>query len=74
MPWLRVTIITILAFILFYLRMVSYYGVAQIGNDLYVHFLAVIIYISVMVYTKELLDRLEFANLILISNQEKHWQ
>lgn len=57
LPWYQVTLITFLSFLLFYLRLWSHFGVSKIRNDVYIHFLTVIIIIGIIVRSKESLDR-----------------
>ena len=66
LAWYQVTCITIGSFLLFYLRLVCHFGQAKIRNDLYIHFLTVIIIIAIIVRAKESLDRQQFQNLQII--------
>ena len=57
LPWYKVLFITIISFMIFYIRIAMHFGVANIRNDLYVHFTVVVFIIGIIVRQKESLDR-----------------
>ena len=49
LAWYKVVGISVLSFMLFYIRIVMHFGVANIRNDLYVHFTTVVFIIGIIV-------------------------
>ena len=58
LQWHKVMGITSGSFLLFTLRLWTHYGPYKIRDDLYIHFLTVVVIIGIIVRSKELLDRL----------------
>jgi hypothetical protein len=73
LSWQKSVGITALSFILFAVRLWSHYGIGKIRDDLYIHFVSVLLIICIIVRSKETLDRVQFQNLMIIKRQAKHW-
>jgi len=57
LPWQKSVGITAASFAVFAARLWSHYGIAKIKDDLYIHFSSVVLIISIIVRSKESLDR-----------------
>ena len=57
MSWYHVSAITFGSYLLFVFRMWIHFGLSNVRNDVYIHFLTVVIIIGIIVRTKESLDR-----------------
>lgn len=57
LPWYHVSAITSGSYLLFIIRMWLHFGIENVRNDVYIHFLTVVIIIGMIVRTKESLDR-----------------
>lgn len=57
LSWQKSVCITAVSFILFALRLWSHYGIGKIRDDLYIHFISVLMIIAIIVRSKEALDR-----------------
>ena len=73
LSWQKSVGITAMSFLLFTGRLWSHYGIGKIRDDLYIHFVSVLLIISIIVRSKETLDRVQFQNLMIIKRQAKHW-
>lgn len=56
-PWYKVSIISALSFLIFYIRILNHFGVEKVRNDLYIHFFVTVVILSIIVRQKEALDR-----------------
>lgn len=65
--------ITGASFLLFVIRLWIHYGITKIRDDLYIHFITVVVIIGIIVRSKEGLDRAQFTNLMIIKGQARHW-
>jgi len=57
----------------FVTRLWLHYGITNIRDDLYIHFMSVLIIIGIIVRSKEAQDRVQFQNLVIIKGQARHW-
>ena len=73
MKWQHVQVITGGSFMVFVTRLWLHYGITNIRDDLYIHFMSVLIIVGIIVRSKEAQDRIQFQNLMIIKGQARHW-
>lgn len=61
-PWYKVSFYTLVSFHIFYIRLLAFYGIKELKNDLYVHLILTLVILTMLLRLKETLDRQGFSN------------